>query len=177
MIGAATFSERFGYMDAGCDHDKSIEVADKALDYFAAVGQMPFLDFLMDKNPVVRIGPPNLGNVTRIAGMLTPPILRRKHVEEGKVFLTFLYYSGTSHYSVIRKGPQFQPRSPRLSRALPKRQEDPPGSRRRWDHHGISAGESSRWSRHNSHHYSRNILLYPAPPRGVQEVGIRDTRC
>lgn len=80
MIGAATFSERCGYMDAGCDHDKSIEFADKALDYFAAVGQMPFLDFLMDKSPVVRIGPPNLGNVTRIAGTLTPSTTRRKYV-------------------------------------------------------------------------------------------------
>lgn len=34
---------------------------------FAAVGQMPFLDHLLDKNPVLRIGPPNLGNITRIA--------------------------------------------------------------------------------------------------------------
>lgn len=68
MNGAASFSQRFGYMDTGRDHDKTIEIADKALDYFAAVGQMPFLDFLMDKNPVMRIGPPNLGNVTRIAG-------------------------------------------------------------------------------------------------------------
>lgn len=28
---------------------------------------MPFLDFLLDKNPVARIGPPNLSNVKRIA--------------------------------------------------------------------------------------------------------------
>jgi len=28
---------------------------------------MPFLDFLLDKNPVMRVGPPNLGNITRIA--------------------------------------------------------------------------------------------------------------
>ena len=54
-------------MDAGCDFDKTIEIADKALDYFAAVGQMPWLDYVLDKNPVKRIGPPNLGNVTRIA--------------------------------------------------------------------------------------------------------------
>ncbi|KAF9778790.1 hypothetical protein IL306_003266 [Fusarium sp. DS 682] len=49
--GAASFSQRFGYMDKG----------------FAAVGQMPFLDFLLDKNPIMRIGPPNLANVTRIS--------------------------------------------------------------------------------------------------------------
>jgi hypothetical protein len=28
---------------------------------------MPFLDFWLDKNPVYRIGPPNLGNITGIA--------------------------------------------------------------------------------------------------------------
>lgn len=78
MNGAASFSERFGYMDTGRDHDKTIEIADKALDYFAAVGQIPFLDFLMDKNPVMRIGPPNLGNITRIAGVLIPSTTRQK---------------------------------------------------------------------------------------------------
>ncbi|KAI5465273.1 cytochrome P450 [Mariannaea sp. PMI_226] len=65
--GAASFSQRFGYMDKGYDFDGTIAIADKALDYFAMVGQMPFLDFLLDKNPVMRIGPPNLGNVTRIS--------------------------------------------------------------------------------------------------------------
>lgn len=28
---------------------------------------MPFLDFLLDKNPIKRIGPPNLANITRIS--------------------------------------------------------------------------------------------------------------
>ncbi|KAK8121312.1 hypothetical protein PG999_005432, partial [Apiospora kogelbergensis] len=65
--GAVSFSKRFGYMDEGHDYDHTISIADQALDYFAAVGQIPFLDFLLDKNPVMRIGPPNLGNVTRIS--------------------------------------------------------------------------------------------------------------
>ncbi|KAI8258837.1 Cytochrome P450 monooxygenase mpaDE [Colletotrichum sp. SAR 10_98] len=65
--GAASFSQRFGYMDEGCDYDGTISIADKALDYFATVGQMPFLDFLLDKNPVMRIGPPNLANITCIS--------------------------------------------------------------------------------------------------------------
>ncbi|KAK6084349.1 benzoate 4-monooxygenase cytochrome p450 [Seiridium cupressi] len=67
MNGVVSFSQRFGYMNKGCDFDRSIAVADRVLDYFSAVGQMPFLDFLLDKNPVLRMGPPNLGNVTRIA--------------------------------------------------------------------------------------------------------------
>ncbi|QPC64401.1 hypothetical protein HYE67_006632 [Fusarium culmorum] len=65
--GAASFSQRFGYMDKGHDFDGTISIADKALDYFAAVDQMPWLDFLLDKNPSIRIGPPNLGNITRIS--------------------------------------------------------------------------------------------------------------
>ncbi|KAK7932552.1 hypothetical protein PG985_003264, partial [Apiospora marii] len=67
ISGAATFSRPFGYMDEGHDYDHTISIADKTLDYFAAVGQIPILDFLMDKNPVMRVGPPNLGNMTRIA--------------------------------------------------------------------------------------------------------------
>ncbi|EMR70732.1 putative benzoate 4-monooxygenase cytochrome p450 protein [Eutypa lata UCREL1] len=67
ILGMVAFSQKFGYMDTGRDFDGSIATADKSLDYFAAVGQMPFLDYLLDKNPVFRIGPPNLGNITRIA--------------------------------------------------------------------------------------------------------------
>ncbi|KAI1748114.1 cytochrome P450 [Xylaria castorea] len=64
IVGMVTFGQPFGYMDNGCDFDGSIKTADRALDYFAAVGQMPFLDQLLDKNPVIRLGPPNLGNIT-----------------------------------------------------------------------------------------------------------------
>lgn len=32
-----------------------------------AVSQMPWLDYWLDKNPLVRLGPPNLVNVTRVA--------------------------------------------------------------------------------------------------------------
>ncbi|CAK7221524.1 hypothetical protein SBRCBS47491_004554 [Sporothrix bragantina] len=67
FISAATFSKRFGYMDAGHDFDGTIHIADQVTDYMAAVGQMPWLDFVFDKNPIKRIGPPNLQNVTRIS--------------------------------------------------------------------------------------------------------------
>ncbi|KAF5001839.1 hypothetical protein FDECE_10828 [Fusarium decemcellulare] len=67
LISNATFSQRFGYMDKAYDFDGTIHIADQVTDYFAMVGQMPFLDFLLDKNPIKRIGPPNLGNVTRIS--------------------------------------------------------------------------------------------------------------
>ncbi|RYC62526.1 hypothetical protein CHU98_g3685 [Xylaria longipes] len=67
ILGMMVFSQPFGYMDNGRDFDGSIRTANKSLDYFAAVGQVPFLDHLLDKNPVMRLGPPNLGNITRIA--------------------------------------------------------------------------------------------------------------
>jgi cytochrome P450 len=67
MISSATFSRRFGYMDAGHDFDKTLAIADKAVDYFSMVGQIPWADYLLDKNPIMRIGPPNLSNVTRIS--------------------------------------------------------------------------------------------------------------
>ncbi|KAJ3548445.1 hypothetical protein NM208_g992 [Fusarium decemcellulare] len=67
LISNATFSQRFGYMDKAYDFDGTIHISDQVADYLAMVGQMPFLDFLLDKNPIMRIGPPNLDNVTRIS--------------------------------------------------------------------------------------------------------------
>ncbi|KAK4031758.1 cytochrome P450 [Parachaetomium inaequale] len=67
LIGSVTFSKQMGYMEAEKDFDHTLAIADKALDYFAVVGQMPWLDYWLDKNPVVRVGPPNLTNVMRIA--------------------------------------------------------------------------------------------------------------
>lgn len=32
MVGAATFSENYGYMEKGCDFDGTIEIADRSLD-------------------------------------------------------------------------------------------------------------------------------------------------
>ncbi|KAI0592856.1 cytochrome P450 [Biscogniauxia sp. FL1348] len=81
IVGVLTFSQPFGYMDKGYDFDHSLDIADKSLDYFAAVGQIPFLDYLLDKNPIMRIGPPNLENVTRIA---TEHLAKRLMAKEPK---------------------------------------------------------------------------------------------
>ncbi|PHH87670.1 hypothetical protein CDD83_8550 [Cordyceps sp. RAO-2017] len=63
IIGAATLSEDFGYLHQGSDHDGSINLNDRFADYFGTVGQIPFVDTLLDKNPLVRLGPPTLENV------------------------------------------------------------------------------------------------------------------
>lgn len=34
---------------------------------FLAIGMLPFLDIFLDKNPLIRIGPPNLSNITNVA--------------------------------------------------------------------------------------------------------------
>ncbi|KAH6848218.1 cytochrome P450 [Chaetomium sp. MPI-CAGE-AT-0009] len=67
LITSITFSHPYGYMEKGCDFDGSIGNLDKTVDYFSTIGQMPFLDSVLDKNPIVRIGPPSLHNVTRVA--------------------------------------------------------------------------------------------------------------
>ncbi|ORY68203.1 cytochrome P450 [Pseudomassariella vexata] len=66
-MSAVTFSKRFGYMEKDCDFDGTLRIADQSINYLGYVGQMPWLDFYLDKNPIIRLGPPNLSTATRIA--------------------------------------------------------------------------------------------------------------
>ena len=118
---------------------------------FSVVGQMPFLDFLMEKSPVMCIGLPNLGNITRNAGTLKPPFPPLTHPElrstpwkdaqRARISLILSFYSGASLLSVLRQGSQFQPKGPGLPLALPERQENAPRPRRRRYYNGIPAGD------------------------------------
>ncbi|KAG5752040.1 hypothetical protein H9Q70_005327 [Fusarium xylarioides] len=67
MIGSLTFSKTFGYMRNGHDFDGTIMASALAVDYFAQIGQMPFLDRLLGKNPIVRIGPQDMNFITSFA--------------------------------------------------------------------------------------------------------------
>lgn len=67
MVGAITFSQPIGYLEKGYDFDGTLSNADKAMDYFTAVGTMPFLDRVFDKNPVYRMGPPGFNTITGIS--------------------------------------------------------------------------------------------------------------
>ncbi|KAH8666214.1 cytochrome P450 [Ilyonectria robusta] len=67
FLGAVTFSKKFGYMKEGHDFDGTLAIADKSIDYLGLCGQMPWLDYWLDKNPIYPLGPPNISNVTRIA--------------------------------------------------------------------------------------------------------------
>ena len=66
-VGAVTFSQPIGYLANGHDFDKTLTNSEKAMDYFSVVGTMPFLDYVFDKNPVVRLGPPGFGTITTIS--------------------------------------------------------------------------------------------------------------
>ncbi|KAJ5166241.1 uncharacterized protein N7482_005022, partial [Penicillium canariense] len=53
-----TFSKDLGILEAGSDYKGFLGRSNKSLDYFAAISQIPLLDMVLDKNPIVRIGPP-----------------------------------------------------------------------------------------------------------------------
>lgn len=67
VVGAVTFSQPIGYLSKGYDFDGTLGNAEKALDYFSVVGTIPWLDRVLDKNPIVRFGPPGFGTITGIS--------------------------------------------------------------------------------------------------------------
>ncbi|ETS74955.1 hypothetical protein PFICI_13439 [Pestalotiopsis fici W106-1] len=68
LVGEITFSQPIGYLDKGHDFDGTLANADQTMDYFAMVAQMPFLDYIFDKNPVCKFfGPPGFATITQIS--------------------------------------------------------------------------------------------------------------
>ncbi|KAH7631608.1 cytochrome P450 [Sordaria sp. MPI-SDFR-AT-0083] len=51
FLGIVTFSTKFGFMEKGCDFDGTLAIADKSIDYLGICGQMPWMDYWLDKNP------------------------------------------------------------------------------------------------------------------------------
>ena len=60
VIGELTFSERMGFLENAGDSTGLLNNAEKGIDYFATIGQIPTLDHWLAKNPVMPIGPPSL---------------------------------------------------------------------------------------------------------------------
>ncbi|KKK15010.1 hypothetical protein ARAM_007359 [Aspergillus rambellii] len=52
-----SFGRHYGFIDQEKDVDSLITDSTKGLIYFAPVSQIPWIDLLLDKNPIVRIGP------------------------------------------------------------------------------------------------------------------------
>lgn len=107
FLGIVTFSKKFGYMEAGSDFDGTLAIADQSIDYLGLCGQMPWLDYWLDKNPIVHIGPPNIGNVTNIA--IQSMIARLKgedknFVPEKPDFLQYFIESKSTHPEIVDEG-------------------------------------------------------------------------
>ncbi|KAJ5590564.1 cytochrome P450 [Penicillium hetheringtonii] len=60
-MSQATFSQDLGILEAGSDYKGFLKNSDRTLDYFSPICQIPLLDRLFDKNPIMRIGPPTFG--------------------------------------------------------------------------------------------------------------------
>ncbi len=52
-----SFGRHYGFIDQGKDVNNLIVDSTKGLYYFAPVSQIPWVDYLLDKNPLMRIGP------------------------------------------------------------------------------------------------------------------------
>lgn len=94
-------------MDAGRDFDGSLAIADQSIDYLAMCGQMPWLDYWLDKNPVYPLGPPNIGNVTAIAVQSMVARLKgedKNFNPEKPDFLQYFIESKSSHPEVVNDG-------------------------------------------------------------------------
>ncbi|KAL3293974.1 benzoate 4-monooxygenase cytochrome p450 [Colletotrichum asianum] len=107
FLGAVTFSKKFGYMDEGRDFDGTLAVGDQSIDYLGLCGQMPWMDYWLDKNPVYPLGPPNLSNVTRIAVEHLTARLKgedKNFVPEKPDFLQYFVDSKGTHPDIVDEG-------------------------------------------------------------------------
>ena len=94
-------------MNAGSDFDGTLAIADQSIDYLGLCGQMPWLDYWLDKNPLVHIGPPNIGNVTNIAIQSMVARLKgedKNFIPEKPDFLQYFIESKSSHPELVDEG-------------------------------------------------------------------------
>ncbi|KAF4340768.1 cytochrome P450 monooxygenase [Fusarium beomiforme] len=82
MISTLTFSQPFGYMQQGNDFDGNINSSALAVQYFARVGQIPIMDKFLGKNPIMRIGFPDLSHITRFAYQQLQDRLNQRRVDK-----------------------------------------------------------------------------------------------
>ncbi|KAI1342373.1 cytochrome P450 [Xylariaceae sp. FL0016] len=78
-VSAVKFSKRFGYMEKDYDFDGTLHIANQSIHYLGMISQVPWLDYFLDRNPIVRLGSSNLYNVTGIALGSLGPRLKDEH--------------------------------------------------------------------------------------------------
>lgn len=94
-------------MEKGYDFDGTLAIADKSIDYLALCGQMPWTDYVLDKNPIYPIGPPNISNVTRIAIENLTARLKgedKNFNPEKPDFLQYFIESKSTHPDIVDDG-------------------------------------------------------------------------
>ncbi|OQE45044.1 hypothetical protein PENCOP_c002G01393 [Penicillium coprophilum] len=57
-MSQVTFSQDLGILEAGSDYMGFLGKSVQSIGYFASISQIPLLDHLLAKNPIVRVGPP-----------------------------------------------------------------------------------------------------------------------
>lgn len=93
-------------MEKGSDFDGTLSIADQSIDYLGICGQMPWLDHVLDKNPIYHLGPPNLEKMGNIA--LQNTIARLKGEDktfnpEKPDFLQYFINSMETHPDVVNE--------------------------------------------------------------------------
>lgn len=85
VLGEVAFSRQFGFLDAGYDVENAIKTIDDSQWYNSIVGQMPWLDHLLRRNPLNRFIPGLAIKDAHITRMAWGEVQKRKPYEEGKV--------------------------------------------------------------------------------------------
>ncbi|KAL8366283.1 hypothetical protein RB595_004856 [Gaeumannomyces hyphopodioides] len=73
-----TYGEHMGFMDKQDDIVNFIHASTVGVYYFSAISQIPWLDNWLDKNPIVRIGPPQASTSIGVAYMKLAEYTQKK---------------------------------------------------------------------------------------------------
>lgn len=90
VIAAMTFTKSFGFVRDGRDKEDLINNSISATRYLAVVGQIPFLDRLLGKNPVWPLGPPTLSTAAAFAKKQVDDRLASETTREDSKKIDFL---------------------------------------------------------------------------------------
>ncbi|KIW35014.1 uncharacterized protein PV07_01741 [Cladophialophora immunda] len=85
VLGEVAFSRQFGFMDAGYDVENAIKTIDDSQWYNSIVGQMPFLDHFLRRNPINRFLPGLAIKDAHITRMAWGEVQKRKPYDSGIV--------------------------------------------------------------------------------------------
>ena len=61
-MSQVTFSRPIGFLEKRSDIGDLLFTSRRNLEYFSVIGNMPWLDKILDKNPIHRIGPPSMSH-------------------------------------------------------------------------------------------------------------------